>query len=667
MLKQLQSHIIIGIVGMLLLCAVAWRATSQYDEAVDLYRASAESDAKIAAKSLESALIQVYQNIRTIGYLPSVRGIDRHGTNLNADGLQSIQQIYNNLASSVAVSEVYVVPESLNPDAIDPVTGEKEVPILMFDQLIVGGAGESGEGERDASLPVEEESEEYKLLVEQIATLRSGFPSNRNIKGLSVPFIGGRDVITCDNSEFDATRKDADRKGLMLSVPFYGLANEFKGTITAVVRNNALRDLLPQSHYALVKTDDHLLIASKDDAQVQASKAYAQKAVADDALVFSKVIDLKVPVVGEAWKLWVGLPDAQLLESAQIKGIFHFQQIASLFIVIIAAVAGWIVEFLAKQRFARRIQLQREEQERSAHEERMEQQRLQLQKEAEQQRREAMLKMADNFEATVHGVVSEVISCATQLQSGVESVRQIVGVTRTSAVTMAQMAGVTAETSSDVAAAAEELTMSIQEINMQTSRAGDVVYHASSKALEARKVIDQLMQVSTKVVDIVDVIVQFAEQINLLALNATIESARAGEAGRGFAVVASAVKTLANQVAKASDEISAQVHSMQKVTEKSINVVTDVVDIIKEIEETSTAVAAAMEEQSSVTSDIARNITKTAASSQEIARNVSTVESGAEKTADTLQDVLQSSFTLGKQSRILNEKVQVFLNSIRNG
>lgn len=661
--KYQRQSLVIGS-ALTLLLGVHWKASVDLEEALRVYRMDAHTQAELAAKRMESALVQVYQNIRTISYLPSVRTIDRHSTNLNEDGKQSIQQIYNNLATNVAVSEVYIVPESLNPDIIDPVTNEKEIPILMFDKLVVGNEQEAEEA-RDPSLPVEDETEEYHLLQEQMKVLRKEFTTNRTIKGLDVPMVTGRDVITCDNSEFDASRDDADRKGQMFSVPFYGPDNVLKGTVTAVVRNNALRELLPKAHYALVKTDVDYVVASGDNSQIKQSYAVVRKAEMDKNLLFSAVIPIQVKDTGAPWKLWVGLPNAQFYDSAVVKGLRRFEIFASVLIVLLGAAAQWALEYLEKQKQQKRLQERQALEDKEREEQALEAQRVWMLAQAEEEKRLALLEMADNFEMSVRNVVSEVVSCATQVQASVESVNQIVRQTRDNSVLMAQKAVVSADSSSSVAAAAEELTMSIHEINVQTSRSSQVVGKASSCASEAKRTIDTLYESTSKVNEIVAVIAQIAEQINLLALNATIESARAGEAGRGFAVVAGAVKQLANQVARASEEISSQLEHMRNATEVSVSVVTDMVVAIETISETTVAVASAIEEQSAVTSDIARNVVMTAGSAKEISTVVQQVERGALDTANTLQEVLQSAFTLGLQSRVLNEKVEQFLGTIR--
>jgi len=147
-----------------------------------------------------------------------VKKIDRHGANLNDDARMSIQQIYNNLASNVAVSEVYIVPVDLDPEKIDPVTGKLEEPILMFDELITASTrrGVVDHDEKGPTSVVEAEQVEeveiyeYRQFQEQMVWFRQHYPNVDTIDGMKGPFINGSEVITCDNSVFDTTKVNAE-------------------------------------------------------------------------------------------------------------------------------------------------------------------------------------------------------------------------------------------------------------------------------------------------------------------------------------------------------------------------------------------------------------------------------------------------------------------------
>ena len=327
----------IALAGAALAFLVYLKTEEDYTAALQGYRDTSLDEAKNVAKTLETSLTDIYQNLRTIAFLPGVQKIDRHGDNLGADGHTSIQQIYNNLASAVAVSEVYVVPVELNPDAIDPATKQPEVPILMFDELIVGGGANAAGGSADAGTPAadaatgtsaakpeEVEIYEYHLLQKQMEWLRQNYPDISKIKGLDLPFISGGEVITCDNTEYDTTLKDADRKGVVLSVPFYGPDGRLKGTITAVVRTNNLKAMLPKRDYALVNADYGYQAVSVEGGQTTASASLVTAAKPDPRLLFSTVIPLAANDPRSQWSVWVGHPDSDFWQSPGVREIKNF-------------------------------------------------------------------------------------------------------------------------------------------------------------------------------------------------------------------------------------------------------------------------------------------------------------------------------------------------------
>ena len=164
---------------------------------------------------------------------------------------------------------------------------------------------------------------------------------------------------------------------------------------------------------------------------------------------------------------------------------------------------------------------------------------------------------------------------------------------------------------------------------MNSSR---IANEAVAQASKTDSRIAELSQAATRIGDVVALITAIAEQTNLLALNATIEAARAGEAGRGFAVVASEVKQLASQTAKATEEIGAQVASMQTATSESVAAIKEIGGTIGRISEIATAIASAVEEQDSVTKDIARNVQQAAAGTSQVVAHIGEVNRGANET-----------------------------------
>ena len=161
-------------------------------------------------------------------------------------------------------------------------------------------------------------------------------------------------------------------------------------------------------------------------------------------------------------------------------------------------------------------------------------------------------------------------------------------------------------------------------------------------------------------------ITDVSTQINLLALNASIEAARAGAAGNGFAVVASEVKNLANQTAKAAEDIVHQVLGIQKATGNTESTVKNIVEIIETIDANISSIAEAMKEQSIATNEIAKNVSGASTAAGEVSKNIAVVELGAEKTSEASAEVLESTAHLNEQAKLLREKVEEFLQSAKN-
>ena len=274
-------------------------------------------------------------------------------------------------------------------------------------------------------------------------------------------------------------------------------------------------------------------------------------------------------------------------------------------------------------------------------------------------------KLADDFEASVKSVVTDVGSSATHMRNNAERLNTLADDTKQRSGVVASAATEAAQTASQVAAAAEELTASIGEISSQVQKASAVSSQASAQAGTINESMHLLVEKSSRVGEVIQFITNIASQINLLALNATIESARAGEAGKGFAVVASEVKNLANQTAKATEEIVQQVQSMQEATQQAVQSVDQIIGIINEISASTAGIAAAVEEQSAATSEISRNITHTASGTNDIAQNIGAVEQGAEETGTSSRDVLHSAQQLTQLASTLSQKVDDFLETVR--
>jgi methyl-accepting chemotaxis protein len=176
-----------------------------------------------------------------------------------------------------------------------------------------------------------------------------------------------------------------------------------------------------------------------------------------------------------------------------------------------------------------------------------------------------------------------------------------------------------------------------------------------------------LSEAAGRIGEVVDLINDIAGQTNLLALNATIEAARAGEAGKGFAVVAQEVKNLANQTAKATEEISTQIEAIQDQTVGAVDDIRGIRDIIGEINEISVTIAAAVEQQGVSTREIARNVQEAARGTGEVDANIGKVNEAAGDTGAAAGQVMSATESLTKRAEGLSQEVESFLAGIRAG
>ena len=259
-----------------------------------------------------------------------------------------------------------------------------------------------------------------------------------------------------------------------------------------------------------------------------------------------------------------------------------------------------------------------------------------------QQRKIDMNRLADQFESEVGEIITLVSIAADQLEASSTTLSKTADTVEAVSQRASSASGEASANVHSVAAASEVLASSVSEISRQVGASARIAGEAVEQAQKTDARISQLSQAAARIGDVVDLIRTIAGQTNLLALNATIEAARAGAAGKGFAVVAAEVKTLAEQTAKATGEISQQIADIQSATEDSVTAIKEIGATIGRISEISSVIASAVEEQGAATQEISRNVQRAADGTSQVAASISDVQRGASETGGASSQVLSA-------------------------
>ncbi|MBZ0152867.1 MAG: hypothetical protein K8J09_15175 [Planctomycetes bacterium] len=597
-----------------------WQSQSSLDQALQNHRLECHDAAVQVATKVENSMRAVYEGLRTIARLPGVQKIGRHGEDFDADARRTVQEIYNNLASSVAMSEVYIVPRDLDPDRIDPATGHPDAPIVTFDELILGheadGKSEGHDAHEDTAGPEEVEIHEYRLMKKQLAWFVQHAPTLTSFKALEVPALTGPEVVTCDNSRYSVKNPDdADRSGLVYSVPFYGTDGRLAGMVSGVMLTHALRDMLPQGRYA-IRNAGHAFTATSHDAGVWQDAA---NAIADivpaGGLLWSEVQSLSIADNEQGWRLWCAAPDNIYWDRRDVTQALQMQW------VMLAGIGLATAASLFALRVAERRRTERSQA-------------------AADGARQAIT-ATEEAATTINEVANRMAATGKTLTGSADA-------TATEAGQVSGAASNLRERIAAVAGGVKELGASIADISQNATQVAAVAIGAAGTADGVVADIDELDACVGRIRSVVQLIESIAFQTNLLALNAAVEAARAGDAGKGFAVVAHEVKELATRTASATGQIAHEVTGIQDRTAKVVGSVRGICTTIHDIQSSQATLAATVEEQTAVSTDMARSLTESATLARDIAARIddlvrisSDTREGAVTTDVALQQLLQ--------------------------
>ncbi len=283
---------------------------------------------------------------------------------------------------------------------------------------------------------------------------------------------------------------------------------------------------------------------------------------------------------------------------------------------------------------------------------------------AAEERKTAMTTLVDSFNGSVGPALKEMADFSRMLNDTAASMFRAADETSNRSVSVAGAAEQATQSVQTVAAATEELSASVREIKHRVDESSRIVAEAVTQTSDTNARIEGLSHAVAKIGEVAHLIGDIAAQTNLLALNATIEAARAGEAGKGFAVVASEVKALANQTARATDEIDEQIRAIQMATSGSSQAILAISKTITQVNDIAGSIAVSVEQQGAATQEISRSVQQAAIGTAEVSSNITVVSQSARETGSVSRQLLETADALSAHRSTLQTQIDAFLRGL---